>query len=155
MGGMRSSYYPPSYDDWATTPDQGFSYGIARIVQAEARYNLDTSEAAINFSEARRREMENFQKWTETYFMVRRINREARAIERGKRPTEADFFRYAQIGRPHRLTPSELDPITGYIAWPLLLRGPDLDKARTSLDQVFARRRCQRTDRRRRLRGGL
>ena len=60
--------------------------------------------------------------------------------ERGKRPTEADFFRYAQIGKPHRLTPSELDPITGYIAWPLLLRGPDLTSARTTLDRVFERR---------------
>jgi hypothetical protein len=138
--GLRSSYYPPSYDDWATTPDQGLAYGLARVIQAEARYNADTAEAAINFSEARRREIDNFQKWTETYFEVRRLNREMRAAERGKRPTEADLFRYAQIGKPRRLTPSELDAITGEIAWPLLLRASDLTRERAALDQIFAQR---------------
>ncbi|MGO8689920.1 MAG: hypothetical protein ACLQLG_09815 [Thermoguttaceae bacterium] len=142
-GGMGAGWrtgYLPSYDDWATTPGQGLSYGLARVIQAEARYNADTAEAAINFSEAQRRQIENWQKWTETYFEVRRINREMRAAERGKPPTEADFIRYAQIGKPRRLTPSELDSITGDISWPLLLRAAELAKFRATLDRVFAQR---------------
>ena len=155
MGVVRASYYPPSYDDRATTPGQGLSYGLARIIQAEARYNSETAEAAINFSEAQRREIENWQKWTETYFEVRRINREMRAAERGKPPTEADFIRYAQIGKPRRLTPSELDAITGDISWPLLLRAARAGEVSRRPGPGFRAAGSQRSHRRRCVFAGL
>ncbi len=139
-GGWGGGYWPGSYMDPATTPGQGLSYGLARIVEAEAEYNSKTAEAAINYTEVERREIDNFQKWTETYFEMRRLNREMRAAERGKRPTEADFFRYAQIGKPHRLSPSDLDAITGELSWPLLLRAPEWANYRAALNRVFSQR---------------
>jgi hypothetical protein len=136
MGDAGGYYYP----EFASTPFEGFAYGLGRIIRAEGEYNLDTSKAAINFTEAQRREMENMQKWTETYFELRRLNREFRVAERGRRPTEADFVRYAQMGKPRRLGPSDLDAVTGEIAWPVLLRTPDLDPYRTAVEQVFSQR---------------
>jgi hypothetical protein len=132
---------PYGYDyDRATTPVQGWAYGLASIIRAEGQFNYDTSVAALNLSEVQRREMESWQKWTETYFEVRRMNRELRAAERGRLPTEADFIRYAQIGKPRRLGPSDLDVITGSISWPILLRSSDFAANRSTLEQIFAQR---------------
>jgi hypothetical protein len=138
--GMPGDYGDYFYPDRATTPGEGFDYGLARIIRAEGEYNLNTSKGWINFTEAQRREMENLQKWTETYFDMRRMNREMRAVERGRRPSDADFVRYAQIGKPRRLSPSDLDAITGQIAWPLLLRTPEFAAQRTAVEQAFMHR---------------
>ena len=94
----------------------------------------------INLTDAQRREMENLQKWTETYFDMRRVNREARTAERGPRPTEADLVRYAQIGKPQRLSPSELDAVTGRISWPRLLQAAEFAPQRNALEEVFSHR---------------
>ena len=44
------------------------------------------------------------------------------------------------MGKPRRLSPSELDPITGQLAWPMLLQNNDFAIYRMELDQVFADR---------------
>ena len=140
LNGGFGSFWPDYYPDHASTVAGSYAYGLARVIRAEGQYNLDTSAAMLNFTEAQRREMENLQKWTETYFEMRRINREARAAERGKQPTEADLIRYAQIGKPKRLTPSDVDSITGEITWPLLLRAPEYAGYRAAVQQVFSHR---------------
>ena len=75
-----------------------------------------------------------------TYFDMRRMNREARTAERGPRPTEADLVRYAQIGKPQRPSPSELDVVTGRISWPRLLQSAEFAPQRAALDEVFSHR---------------
>ena len=60
--GWYGGYY---HGDWATTPFQGFAYGVGRVIQSEGDYNLNSSEALIDLTEAQRREMDNLQKWTE------------------------------------------------------------------------------------------
>ncbi len=42
---------------------------------------MSTSAAAVNFSEARRREIENNKLWVQTYFDVRAINQQVREAE--------------------------------------------------------------------------
>jgi hypothetical protein len=143
--GDMYGYPPVYYGDRATTPIQGIDYGIAAIIRAQGVYNLATSAALINLTEVERREIENRKLWAETYFEMRRINREARAAERGRRPSEADFIRYAQIGKPRRLTPSELDVITGRINWPILLQLPEFNGFRAEVERVFAQRAASGT----------
>ena len=75
LNGGFGSFYPDYYPDHASTVVGSYAYGLGRIIRAEGQYNLDTSAAFLNFTEAQRREMENLQKWTETYFEMRRINR--------------------------------------------------------------------------------
>lgn len=114
--------------------------GMGALVRSQGQFNLDTSMAAINVTEARQRQMDNYKKWTDTYFQVREMNRRYRAAERGPRPTMEDLVRFAQAGRPDRLSPSELDPISGEIYWPILLRADAFASERAALQQAFANR---------------
>jgi hypothetical protein len=113
---------------------------MADVVRSSGYANLKNSEAAINYSEARSREMDNYKQWTNTYFETRAMNRKYREAERGPRPTMEDAVRYAQMGRPKRLSPGELDSVTGGIQWPLLLRGDEYAQERDELDAIFSQR---------------
>ena len=59
--------------------------------------------------------------------------------------TEADFIRYAQIGKPRRLTPSELDSITGQIVWPVALQAAEFTSVRDEVSKLYAKRAANGT----------
>jgi len=124
----------------ASTAAEGRLRGMADLARSQGQANLDNSAAAINYSLARRNEMDNRLHWTHTFFQMRQANRAYRAMERGPRPTMEDCIRYAQMGKPKRLSPSELDTITGEIHWPLLLTSDEFAGDRSELESVFARR---------------
>ncbi|NLX99565.1 MAG: hypothetical protein GXY83_25805 [Rhodopirellula sp.] len=131
------------YDGWdfgASTAFGSATRGLADLVRAQGAENLLSSEAAINMTEARRRQIENFEKATETYFAMRRQNQAYRAAERGSRPTYEDLVRYAEAGKPERLSPSEMDTVTGDITWPIILRSDHFEEYREVLGQLFASR---------------
>jgi hypothetical protein len=117
------------------------AHGFADIVRSAGSYNLTTSEAYKNLEDTRRKYIENRLLWTQTYFEMRRINDEYRraAYERDKRSHEY-FIRYAQAAAPRRLTSSQLDPITGYLAWPRLLLTPAFAEWRRDLERLLADR---------------
>ncbi len=75
--------------------------------------------------------------YAEAYFKLRLLNREYRAQLRGPRPTAEDLARYAETRRPDRLSPSELDPITGEISWPMVLQADRYAWYRGRLDGLF------------------
>ena len=141
-GGYGGGYDTYGYDspDRATTPLQGIDYGVARILDARAMEMLYGSQAALNLSEVERREMDNWKKWIDTYFDAQRMNRDLRAAQRGRPMTPADYLRLSQMGKPHRLTPSEIDVITGQLTWPLLLQSTEFAPYRSTLEQVFSNR---------------
>ncbi len=129
------------FDDWnygASTAFGSATRGLADVVRSQGAFNLLSSEAAINMTEARRRAIENAQEWAKTYFEMRQMNRAYRAAERGPRPTRQDWIRYAQAGKPERLSPSELDNVSGEINWPILLRGDQFEEYRAVLNRLFA-----------------
>ncbi len=130
--------YPMSYH--SSTAAEGRLRGLGDVVRSHGQANLDNSAAAINYSIARKQEMENRQQWTSTYFDMRQANRAARALERGKRASMEDLIRYAQAGKPKQLSPGELDTITGTIHWPILLRSDEFTTQRAELEQLFSRR---------------
>jgi hypothetical protein len=125
------------------TPYSTAAHGFADVVRSAGVYNLLTSEAAINWEKARKLAIDNRLHWTQTYFEMRRINREARrAAYLALNPphTQEDFIRYAQADAPKRLSSSQLDPITGYLAWPRLLLRPEFAELRRDLEKLFALR---------------
>ena len=124
----------------ASTAAEGFFRGLGDMARSEGQFNYNTSKAAINATEATRRAIENQRRWVESYFDLRRMNAERRALERGSRPTMADLARYAQAGMPRRLNPSELDPFTGQVAWPILLRSADFAHDREPIEKILADR---------------
>lgn len=151
MGRDRMVPYPPSYSPYPYYYEEAGSTiygdsmrGLGNVIRSAGQLALDTSAAAVNLTEARRYAIENSKLWTQTYFEMRRLNREYRAAERGPRPSMEKLIRYAQIGRPPRLSPSDLDHVTGEIFWPVLLRTDRLATYRTEIEAVFSQRAVTR-----------
>jgi len=134
--------YPGGYDvgHHSSTYEEGVQRGAADIIRSAGAYNLMTSAAMNNVEEARRRYIENRVYGTDQYFEMRRMNREARAAERGPRPTMETLVRLAAARKPNRLSPSELDPITGKITWPALLGEPQFKEDRQKLEEIYLER---------------
>ena len=146
-GGMLA-WAQPRYNDGgsygeyhhASTAAEGALRGVASVARSAGEYNLQSSQAAINMTEAQKNQIENRDQWTNTYFQMRETNRQARAAERGERPTMEDMVRYAQAGKPKRLSPSEVDSVSGKIAWPVVLQGDQFASYRDDLEGLFAKR---------------
>jgi len=113
---------------------------MANVISAQGSYNLSTSEAAINMTQAQRAAIQNDQLYANTYFEMRAANRAARAAENGPKPTMEQLVRIAQENAPRPLPSGALDPVSGGVAWPELLRTADYTPPRTELDELFAKR---------------
>lgn len=123
-----------------STAAGGYLAGLGQAIRAQGQYNLDTSAAAINMTEADRRAIENQKLWTETYFEKRRINQAYRDSQRRPRGDAETWVRLAQVRSPGRLSPSELDPVTGHINWPDGLMNDAYTRDRQEVERLFADR---------------
>jgi hypothetical protein len=125
---------------YASTAGQAAAYGMSEVLRAQGYQNLQNSEAAKNWEEAKTLEMQNRLRWTETYFDMRKVNREARAAERGPPVTQEQAIRWAKMAAPARLKTTDLDPVTGQINYPLLLTQDIYSPYRDRLDSLFSER---------------
>jgi hypothetical protein len=125
---------------WASTAQQGADMGLASVVRAQGYANLKNSEAAKNWEEAKTMEMQNRLRWTETYFEMRKVNREKRADEAGPPITQEQAISLAKMQAPTRLESTQLDPVTGHIEYPLILTRESYKPYRDRLDSLFANR---------------
>lgn len=132
-GGWGGEYH-------ASTAAEGFQRGMADVIRSTGAYNLMTSKAMVNVEDARQQYIKNRVDGTKAYFEMRRINKAAREAEAGPRPTQQDVIRYAQERAPERLTASEVDPLTGGIAWPPLLQENAFKSEREELDELYNKR---------------
>lgn len=140
-------YYPPPYyggspySYHSSTAAEGYGRGMGAVIRSMGQYNLNSSAAAINMTEARKKQLQNDKQWTETYFQMREINRQQRDAELARRRGKPeDWVRFAQAGKPKPLSASELNPVTGEIKWPILLTLPDFNAQRAELETLFAKR---------------
>ena len=92
--------------------------GMASVISAKGDYNLSTSAAAINMTQAQKNEIQNRQQWTNTYFDMRATNRAARAGRGGPKADDGTACPHRSRGLPAPITPSQIDPMTGKIDWP-------------------------------------
>lgn len=125
---------------YASTAGQAAAYGLSDVIRSEGYANLQNSEAAKNWEDAKTKEIDNRQKWTNTYFDMRRTNKEARQAEEGPAVTHDQAIRFAKAAAPPRLTSAQLDPVTGHIEYPLVLTDKDYETYRDNLDKLFADR---------------
>jgi hypothetical protein len=123
----------------ASTPAESFARGAADVIRAQGEFNRMTSEAAINWQEARARAIVNSQDYVDAYFRNRQANRDYRRAERGPRPTQQDIERFAQALKPAPLSPSDLDMLTGRVNWPILLRADRFSPMRAELEELLDR----------------
>lgn len=128
------------WGNYASTAQQGASYGMAQMMRAQGYQNLLNSEAAKNWEQATTLDMQNRLQWTETYFEMRKVNREARAAEAPPPVTHERAIRLAKMAAPRRLESTQLDPVTGQIDYPLVLQDEVFKPYRDRLDALFAHR---------------
>ena len=139
-GGWGGGYGGGWGMSWASTAQQGADMGMAAIVRSQGYANLKNSEAAKNWEEAKTLDIQNRLRWTETYFEMRKVNRERRAEEAGPPITQEQAIALAKMKVPPRLTSTQLDPVTGHIEYPLILTQDIYQQYRQRLDALFARR---------------
>lgn len=125
---------------WASTAQQGADMGLAAVVRSQGYANLQNSEAAKNWEDAKSMEMQNRLRWTETYFEMRKVNHEKRAEEAGPPITQEQAIALAKMAAPVRLQSTQLDPVTGHIEYPLILTQDIYKEYRDRLDTLFANR---------------
>lgn len=126
--------------NYASTAQQAADYGMASMMRAQGYQNLQNSEAAKNYEQAKTLEIDNRKKWTETYFEMRKINRQARAEEAPPKVSHETAIRLSQKMAAPRLGSTQLDPVTGHIEYPLVLQDSIFEPYRSELDNLFAQR---------------
>ena len=124
----------------ASTAEEGMLRGMGDLTRSAGEANLRNSEAANNYEDARSKDLDNRLKATDTYFQMRAANKQYRDSERSPRSTTEQLFRRAREAAPKSLSPTELDPFTGKVDWPLALRGQAFGAERSIVDDVFANR---------------
>ena len=124
----------------ASTLAEGLLRGQAARIEAEGRYNYDTSAAAINLQTAYEQALDNDRKKTETYFEKKQLNDSYRAAARARRVTREQVERISQNNLPDRLDVSQFNAETGQINWPRSLQKPRFDEHRDRFDALFAAR---------------
>lgn len=127
----------PAIYHHASTLEEGVLRGTADLARGIGDMNYSNSLALINGQEARRRAIENRRAYVETYFEVKRINRQAKAQTQRPRPTAETLVRLARESAPKNLTAGDFDPSTGALAWPAALSGDDFAAQREAIDASF------------------
>jgi hypothetical protein len=125
---------------YASTAGQAADYGMSEVMRAQGYQNLQNSEAAKNWEDAKTLNIQNRLRWTEAYFDMRKENRDKRAEEAGPRVTQEQAIRMARMAAPPRLGSTQLDPVTGHIQYPLVLTDDGFKPYRERLDPLFAQR---------------
>jgi hypothetical protein len=130
-------YGLPFIQHHASTFEEGFLRGRADLIRSWGYYLYARSLALINNEEARRRYIDNYQRGVDAYFTVRELNRQARAAERGERPTREDLIRFSKARAPKPLAPHQFNPALRTLHWPTALQGQQFSAERTAIDQLI------------------
>jgi len=127
-------WYHPRYRRYGG----GYRYGAGNYMNGMANLIRAQSQAAVNYEQARSKYIENRQKWTQNYMKLKEERQafDARQREQSKHSPES-LSAAAKSDVPPTLGPDALDPVTGRITWPDILRGPDYAVQRTRLDELF------------------
>lgn len=115
-----------------------YMMGQSQVIRAEGQYNKDTSEAYINYEDARTKYIDNKKKWTETYFSMREQNqsRQAEKLERSRHSPET-LAQAARSGVPKPLSSDAYDPISGRVTWPEALQATDYAALREDVEHLL------------------
>jgi hypothetical protein len=138
--GWYGYHRPYTVQHHASTVEEGVLRGAADLQRSAGWYNYLSSLAAINWERARAAQFDNRVKGIQTYFQVREINREARARERGPRPTQQQLFQFARDRAPKRFSAEQFEATTGELHWPAVFFDAEYATEREAIDQFMALR---------------
>jgi hypothetical protein len=113
--------------------------GMSQVISAAGEYNLATSAAAVNMTQADSNQLRNDVQGVQTFWQMRDIGAAERAQERGPRPTTEEFARRARAGLPAPLSASQIDPVTGVLYWPGPLQDASYQTQKSAIEQCTAK----------------
>ena len=134
----QAQYWGPYYH--SSTYAEGVQRGAADIIRSAGHYNVQTSEAAKNWTEVQSRLYQNRVTAAQSFVEMKNIQEAYRQSRRKPRPTSEQLIRMAKMEVPKPLSASELDPVTGKISWPLELTADEYAPVRSRLETLFAER---------------
>ena len=141
--GAPAAAYPAPYaypSTYSSTRAEGALNGMGNVISSKGNYNLATSEAAINMTQAQQNEIQNHLTYENTYFQMKETNQAYKEAHAKPRPTEEQLARFAREAAPQPLSPSEVDPVSGAINWPNVLQQDSFAAQRTALEQLSAQK---------------
>jgi hypothetical protein len=121
------------------TVEGSMMQGMASVISAQGNYNLATSAAAVNLTQAQKQDIVNRQAATNAYFAMQETNRAAVAAKRSPRLSEEQLVRIAAQAAPKPLDNSDVDPVSGQVNWPKVLQDDSFKADRTIVEQLLAR----------------
>jgi hypothetical protein len=125
------------YGGGGGTAASNYMYGMSSVIQAEGAYNLMTAQASIAAQQAESQYLQNRLAATQTYFEMRQMNKQYRDQERAKPMSGEALTHYYEQMKPKRMVPTQLDPVTGQITWPLPLQDEAYASYREQLESVY------------------
>lgn len=138
IGSVANAQWGDGYH--SSTVEEGVQRGFADVVRSAGAANLMNSMATRNLEEARQKYIENRLQSTETFFEMRRVNREARDANRPRPLSTEQYVRLARMQAPDRLSVSQLDPLTGQITWPSVMMIDAFKEDRETIERLFRER---------------
>lgn len=138
QGSLSYAQYGWPYGGYyASTAGEGAAMGMAAMVTASGMATLMGSKAAVNAQEAGSIYIDNTVKATQAFLDRQRMLASYQASLRKPPPSSEQLYRMAQIGLPKTLSANQLDPVTGDIAWPLVLRDEPFESYRQTAQKFF------------------
>jgi hypothetical protein len=131
---------PPLFQHHASTLEEGILRGTADLLRGGGEMAYNRAAAEVLWQEAYNRALDNRLKRTATYFDERKLNREARAEERGQRPSMEDTVRYAKSRSPERLAAFHFDAARNRLVWPEVFYDDHFAAERETIDALMAAR---------------
>ena len=125
------------------TVEGSWMQGMASVISAQGNYNLATSAAAVNLTQAEKQDIQNRQQATNAYFAMQQTNRAATAAKRSPRLSEEQLVRIAAQAAPKALDANDVNPVSGQVNWPSVLQDDMFNKDRVLVEQLLARQMSQ------------
>lgn len=121
------------------TVEGSMMQGMASVISAQGNYNLATSAAAVNTTQAIKQDIQNRQDATNAYFAIKETNRAAREAMRSPRLSEEQLVRMAAQAAPKPIDTTEYDPVSGRVLWPKLLQADAFKQQRATVEQLMVK----------------
>ena len=99
----------------SSTLEEGVLRGLGDLTRSVGQANYLNSLASINQQEAVSRYIDNRQKYAETFFEMRQLNRAAREAERAQPLSTEQYVQLARAQAPNRLNEAEYDRVLGRV----------------------------------------
>lgn len=140
VGYRPGGAYGNTYNYAGGTVAGSAAAGMGALIEAQGAYNQMTAQAMVPYEQAKSLALDNKLKSAQTYYELQRLNRENKAAEEAR---VAAMYKKAPPTKTPRLSPTQLDPVTGQINWPPIFLDASYQPERGKLDELYAQRAQQ------------